>query len=64
MQIICTSLQTYNHAGISSLNFLDRMLFVMSNQDCKALKAISYAEEQIKITRMGKKQSVKLFFSL
>jgi len=33
MQIICTSLQTDNHANTSSLNFFTRwMLFLTSNQ--------------------------------
>jgi len=33
MQIICTSLQTDNHASNSSLNFFtDKMLFQMPNQ--------------------------------
>jgi len=32
MQIICTSLQTDNHASTSSLNFFtDRMLFLTPN---------------------------------
>jgi len=33
MQIICTTLQTDNHASTPSLNFLtSRMLFLMPNQ--------------------------------
>jgi len=37
MQIICTSLQTDNHASTSSLNFFTgRMLFVTPNQQCQS----------------------------
>jgi len=35
MQIICTLLQTDNHASTTSLNFLDRMLLLTSNQQCQ-----------------------------
>jgi len=37
MQIICTSIQTDNHASTSSLNFFtDWMLFLTSNQQCQS----------------------------
>jgi len=37
MQIICTSLQTDNHASTSSLDsFTDWMLFLMPNQQCQS----------------------------
>jgi len=37
MQIICTSLQTDNHASISPLNFFtDQMLFLTPNQQCQS----------------------------
>jgi len=35
MQIICTSLQTDNHASTSSLNFTGRMIFLTLNQQCQ-----------------------------
>jgi len=36
-QIICTSLQTDNHASTSSLNFFTgQMLFLMPNQQCQS----------------------------
>jgi len=35
MQITCTSLQTDNHANISSLIFYRRMLFLTPNQQRK-----------------------------
>jgi len=42
MQIICTSLQTDNHASISSLDlFAGRMLFRMSNQHCQSTEGKS-----------------------
>jgi len=41
MQIICTSLQTDNHASTSSIKLVTgRTLFLMPNQQCQALKAI------------------------
>jgi len=39
MQIICTLLQTDNHASTSSLSFLFAMLFLTPNHSVKALKA-------------------------
>jgi len=37
MQIICTLLQTDNHASTSSLNFFTgRMLFLTSNKQCQS----------------------------
>jgi len=37
MQIICTSLQTNNHASTSPFNFFtDWMLFLTSNQQCQS----------------------------
>ena len=43
MQIICTSLQTDNHASTPSPNFFtSRMLFLKPNQRVKALKAKVY----------------------
>ena len=42
MQIICTSIQTYNHASISSLSFLQaRCSFWCPTNSDKALKAIT-----------------------
>ena len=39
MQIICTSLQTDNHASTSSLScFTGRMLFLTPNQQCQSNK--------------------------
>jgi len=35
MQIICTSLQTDNHANTSSLIFTGRMIFLTLNQQCQ-----------------------------
>jgi len=34
MQLVCTSLQTDNHVGTSSLNFLQA--FLMPNQQCQS----------------------------
>jgi len=39
MQIICTILQTDNHASTPSLFFTGWMLFLMPNNSVKALKA-------------------------
>jgi len=36
MQIICTSLQTDNHASTSSLIFTGQVLFLMPNQQCQS----------------------------
>jgi len=37
MQIICTTLQTDNHASTQSLNFFTgRMLFLTPNQQCQS----------------------------
>jgi len=36
MQIIRILLQTDNHASSSSVNFTDRMLFLMPNQQCQS----------------------------
>jgi len=36
MQIICTSLQTNNHASTSNQFFTGRMLFLMFNQQCQS----------------------------
>jgi len=39
MQIVCTSLQTVNHASTSSLHFFTgRMLFLMPNQQYQSIK--------------------------
>jgi len=40
LQTICTSLQTYNHANTSSLNFLGQMLFLAPNQQCQSTEGI------------------------
>jgi len=42
LQTICTSLQTYNHANTSSLNFLGQMLFLAPNQQCQSTEGIMY----------------------
>jgi len=36
VEIICTSLQTGNHASTSSLNFTGWMLFLTPNQQCQS----------------------------
>jgi len=42
MQIICTSLQTDNHASISSLNFFTgQTLFLTFNQQCQSTEGKS-----------------------
>jgi len=46
MQIICTSLQTDNHANTSSLNFYRPLL--TSHQQCQSTEGKILVEEQIK----------------
>ena len=41
MQIICTSLQTGNHASISSHSFTGRMLFLTPNQQCQSIESMA-----------------------
>jgi len=46
MQIICTSVQTDNHARISLLNFFTcRMLFLMPNQQCQSTESTRSPEK-------------------
>jgi len=46
MQIICTLLQTDNHASTSSLSFFtSRMLFPMPSQQCQSTEDLLNVEE-------------------
>jgi len=46
MQIICTSLQTDNHASTSSLSFFTgRMLLLMPSQQCQSTEDLLTLEE-------------------
>jgi len=60
IQIMCTYLQTDNHASITSLKFFtDQMLFLMPNQQHKPLKASFH----LSIMYNKNKNGLKLFFN-